>query len=86
MFAGKSIGDIAAYQQQIIEKLDTKPAIIGHSFGGLLAQILAGRGLSAATVASTRHRPAASCRCRRPRSNPRPRCSPTPPTGTGRRP
>ena len=51
VFAGKSIGDIAAYQQQIIEKLDTKPAIIGHSFGGLLAQILAGRGLSAATVA-----------------------------------
>ncbi len=27
------------------------PAIIGHSFGGLLVQILAGRGLSAATVA-----------------------------------
>jgi pimeloyl-ACP methyl ester carboxylesterase len=51
VFAGKGIGDIAAYQQQIIEKLDTKPAIIGHSFGGLLAQILAGRGLSAATVA-----------------------------------
>src|SRR5271165_6109024 len=51
VFAGKSIGDIAAYQQAIIEKLDTKPAIIGHSFGGLLVQILAGRGLSAATVA-----------------------------------
>jgi non-heme chloroperoxidase len=31
-------------------KLDRKPAVIGHSFGGLLAQILAGRGLSAATV------------------------------------
>jgi non-heme chloroperoxidase len=28
-----------------------KPAVIGHSFGGLIAQILAGRGLSAATVA-----------------------------------
>src|ERR1700687_1719131 len=51
VFAGKSIGDIAAYQQAIIEKLDTKPAIIGHSFGGLLVQILAGRGLAAATVA-----------------------------------
>jgi len=50
-FAGKGIGDIAAYQQQIVEKLDRKPAIIGHSFGGLLVQILAGRGLSAATVA-----------------------------------
>jgi non-heme chloroperoxidase len=51
VFAGKSIGDVAAYQQAIIEKLVKKPAIIGHSFGGVLVQILAGRGLSAATVA-----------------------------------
>ena len=50
-FAGKSVGDIAAYQQTIIEKLDRKPVIIGHSFGGVLVQILAGRGLAAATVA-----------------------------------
>lgn len=50
-FAGKSVGDVAAYQQAIIEKLDRKPAIIGHSFGGVLVQILAGRGLSAATCA-----------------------------------
>jgi len=50
-FAGKSVGDVAAYQQAIIEKLDRKPALIGHSFGGVLVQILAGRGLSAATVA-----------------------------------
>lgn len=51
VFAGKSVGDIAAYQQQIIERLDRKPALVGHSFGGLLVMILAGRGLSAATVA-----------------------------------
>jgi pimeloyl-ACP methyl ester carboxylesterase len=51
VFAGKSVSDIAAYQQQIIELLHVKPAIIGHSFGGLLVQILAGRGLAAATVA-----------------------------------
>ena len=51
VFAGKSVGDVAAYQQTVIEKLDKKPAIIGHSFGGLLVQILAGRGLAAATVA-----------------------------------
>jgi len=51
VFAGKSVGDVAAYQQMVIEKLDKKPAIIGHSFGGLLVQILAGRGLAAATVA-----------------------------------
>jgi pimeloyl-ACP methyl ester carboxylesterase len=51
VFAGKSVGDVAAYQQMIIERLDRKPAIIGHSFGGVLVQILAGRGLSAATCA-----------------------------------
>jgi pimeloyl-ACP methyl ester carboxylesterase len=51
VFAHKSVGDVAAYQQMIIERLDRKPAIIGHSFGGLLVQILAGRGLAAASVA-----------------------------------
>ena len=51
VFAGKSVGDVAAYQQMIIERLDRKPALIGHSFGGVLVQILAGRGLSAATCA-----------------------------------
>jgi non-heme chloroperoxidase len=50
-FAGNSVGDVASYQQAVLEKLDKKPAIIGHSFGGLLVQILAGRGLAAATVA-----------------------------------
>jgi pimeloyl-ACP methyl ester carboxylesterase len=51
VFAHKSVGDIAAYQQAILERLRRKPALIGHSFGGLLVQILAGRGLSAVTVA-----------------------------------
>jgi pimeloyl-ACP methyl ester carboxylesterase len=35
----------------VIEGLERKPVIVGHSFGGLIAQILAGRGLAAATVA-----------------------------------
>jgi len=35
----------------VIGKLSTKPAVVGHSFGGLLAQIIAGRGLSAVSVA-----------------------------------
>jgi pimeloyl-ACP methyl ester carboxylesterase len=35
----------------VIGGLDKKPAVIGHSFGGLLAQIVAGRGLAAASVA-----------------------------------
>jgi non-heme chloroperoxidase len=50
-FANKTVGDVADHFADVIGKLDRKPAVIGHSFGGLLAQILAGRGLSAATVA-----------------------------------
>jgi len=51
VFAKKSIKDVADHYDAIIQKLDRKPAIIGHSFGGLMTQILAGRGLSAASVA-----------------------------------
>src|SRR5271169_638274 len=51
VFAHKSIGQVADHFDEIIRGLDRKPAVIGHSFGGLLAQILAGRGLAAATVA-----------------------------------
>ena len=51
VFAKKSVGDVADHFEDVIRKLDKTPAVIGHSFGGLLAQILAGRGVSAATVA-----------------------------------
>jgi non-heme chloroperoxidase len=51
VMAGKSIGDIADHYEAIIRKLDRKPAIVGHSFGGLLTQILAGRGLASVSVA-----------------------------------
>src|SRR5215470_7531875 len=51
VLAGKSVGQVADYLQHILGGLQRKPAIVGHSFGGLLAQILAGRGLSSATVA-----------------------------------
>jgi len=51
VFAGKSVGQIADYEEAIIRRLDRKPVVIGHSFGGLLTQILAGRGLAAASVA-----------------------------------
>ena len=51
VFADKTIGDVADHVAAIIGELRRKPAVIGHSFGGLLAQILAGRGLSVATVA-----------------------------------
>jgi non-heme chloroperoxidase len=51
VFAGKGIGEIADYQEGIIRRLDRRPVVIGHSFGGLLTEILAGRGLAAASVA-----------------------------------
>jgi len=46
VFAGKSIGQVADHFETIIRALDHKPAVIGHSTGGLLTQILAGRGLA----------------------------------------
>jgi non-heme chloroperoxidase len=51
VFAGKTVGEVADHYCEVIAKLDKKPAVIGHSFGGLLAQMVAGRGSSAATVA-----------------------------------
>jgi non-heme chloroperoxidase len=51
VFANKSIKQVADHFDEVIRKLTKKPAIVGHSFGGLLTQILAGRGLSAASVA-----------------------------------
>jgi non-heme chloroperoxidase len=51
VFAHKTVGQIADHNAEVIGQLKMKPAVIGHSFGGLIAQILAGRGLSVATVA-----------------------------------
>src|SRR5205807_767204 len=51
VMAGKSIGQIADHVAAVIGGLDTRPVVIGHSFGGLLTEIIAGRGLSAASVA-----------------------------------
>lgn len=49
--AGVGVGDVADHFGEVIGALDRKPAIVGHSFGGLITQILAGRGLSFASVA-----------------------------------
>jgi pimeloyl-ACP methyl ester carboxylesterase len=51
VFAHKTVGQVADHFAEVIGELDRKPAVIGHSFGGLLTQILAGRGLSAVSVA-----------------------------------
>jgi pimeloyl-ACP methyl ester carboxylesterase len=51
VFAHKTIAQVADHYADVIGQLKKKPAVIGHSFGGLMTQILAGRGLSAASVA-----------------------------------
>jgi non-heme chloroperoxidase len=51
VFAHKTVGQVADHFEDVIGKLTEKPAIVGHSFGGLLTQILAGRGVGAASVA-----------------------------------
>jgi len=49
--AGKTLKQVADHTTEVITALDKKPILIGHSTGGLLAEMLAGRGLSAVTVA-----------------------------------
>src|SRR6201984_1886002 len=48
VLAHKTLEQVADHTTEIIKALDNKPAVIGHSTGGLLAQMLAGQGLSAA--------------------------------------
>jgi pimeloyl-ACP methyl ester carboxylesterase len=51
VFANKTVGQVADHYAAIIDKLTVPPAVIGHSFGGLLTQMVAGRGLAAVSVA-----------------------------------
>jgi non-heme chloroperoxidase len=51
LLARKTLKQVADHTTRIIYGLDRKPVVIGHSTGGLLAQMVAGRGLAAATVA-----------------------------------
>jgi len=51
VFAGKKVGQVADHIDSVIHALNKKPAVVGHSFGGLLTQIIAGRGLAVASVA-----------------------------------
>lgn len=48
--AGTSVADVADHVAEVIAGLDQKPVVVGHSFGGLLVQIIAGRGIAAATI------------------------------------
>jgi non-heme chloroperoxidase len=51
VMAGTSIGEVADHFEAVIQGLAKKPVVIGHSFGGLMTEILAGRGLASASVA-----------------------------------
>ena len=51
VFAGKTIKQVADHFEELIGGLAKTPAVIGHSFGGLITQIIAGHGLAAASVA-----------------------------------
>jgi non-heme chloroperoxidase len=51
VFANKTVGEVADHFAEVVSSLHVKPIVIGHSFGGLIAQILAGRGLPKVTVA-----------------------------------
>lgn len=45
------IEDVVAHYETIIKELKQPPIIVGHSFGGLITQVLLDRGLGAAGVA-----------------------------------
>src|SRR3989449_5551430 len=51
VFAHKRIKQVTDHYIDAIRQLKRKPAVIGHSFGGLIAQRLAGEGVAAVTVA-----------------------------------
>ena len=50
VLAKKTLKQVADHTAEVIGGLQKKPAVMGHSTGGLLAQMIADRGLSAATV------------------------------------
>ncbi|WP_084130152.1 alpha/beta hydrolase [Demequina sp. NBRC 110055] len=47
---GRSIGEIVDHYDAFVRGLDSPPIIMGHSFGGLFAQMLLDRGLGVAGV------------------------------------
>jgi pimeloyl-ACP methyl ester carboxylesterase len=63
-FARKTLRQVADHTAQVIDQLDKKPAVMGHSTGGLLTYIIADRGPQPPRWPSTRGRSEASCPCR----------------------
>lgn len=83
-FAHKMVGQVAEHFAEVIGRLKKKPVVIGHSFGGLITQMLAGRGSRSHRWRSIRLPSVACCRCLCPRSSRRRRCLATPPTAAAR--
>ncbi len=50
VFAGTTVGELAKHYSELVGRLDKRPAVIGHSMGGLLAQMIAGYGQAAVSV------------------------------------
>ena len=65
--AGKGIDDVVDHYARIIRGLEAPPVVIGHSFGGLIAQRLPGQDLAAAAVAIDAAPSRASSSCLFPR-------------------
>lgn len=51
VFAHKRLAQVTQHYVDVVQQLKRRPAVIGYSFGGLIAQQLAGEGVSAVTVA-----------------------------------
>jgi pimeloyl-ACP methyl ester carboxylesterase len=49
--ADRGIAEIAGRYAEIVHSLEVKPVLVGHSFGGLIAQALLGRDLATAAIA-----------------------------------
>jgi alpha-beta hydrolase superfamily lysophospholipase len=49
--ANQSIDDVVAHYQRIIGGLASNPILVGHSFGGLMAEKLLGQGIGSAAIA-----------------------------------
>ena len=48
--AGLGVTEIADHYEKLVRRLDEPPVLVGHSFGGLIVQILLDRGLGAAGI------------------------------------
>ena len=74
LVANVGIDDVTSHMAKIIEGLDGKPVIVGHSFGGLIAEKLLGEGYGWRRSRSIPRRSRASCPSRLP--NCAPGCQP----------